>query len=46
MKVAVLTPEEFMGYVIGDLNRRGGGYSGMSQQDTMRVIDALFRSGI
>jgi elongation factor G len=41
MKVAVLTPEEFMGDVIGDLNRRGGAISGMSAQDTVRTIDAL-----
>jgi elongation factor G len=41
MKVAVLTPEEFMGDVIGDLNGRGGSISGMSRQDTMRAIDAL-----
>jgi elongation factor G len=40
MKVSVLTPDEFMGYVIGDLNRRGGWISSMSQQDTMRMIDA------
>ncbi len=41
MKVAVLTPDEFMGDVMGDLNRRGGAISGMSQQDTRRAIDAL-----
>jgi len=41
MKVTVLTPEEFMGDVIGDLNRRGGSISGMSQQGTKRAINAL-----
>jgi len=40
MKVSVLTPEEFMGDVIGDLNRRGGTISGMSP-GMMRTIDAL-----
>ncbi len=40
MKVTVLTPEEYMGYVIADLNERGGAISGMSA-DTMRAIDAL-----
>jgi len=41
MKVAVLTPEEFMGNVIGDLNRRGGAISGMSPEGTMYAVDAL-----
>jgi elongation factor G len=41
MKVTVLTPEEYMGHVIGDLNRRGGSISGMAPQGTMRAIDAL-----
>jgi elongation factor G len=41
MKVTVLTPEEYMGDVIGDLNSRGGSISGMTQQDTRRAIDAL-----
>jgi elongation factor G len=41
MKVTVLTPEEYMGDVIGDLNSRRGNISGMTQQDTMRAVDAL-----
>ena len=41
MKVTVLTPEEYLGYVIADLNERGGSISDMAQQDTMRAIDAL-----
>jgi elongation factor G len=42
MKVTVLTPDEYMGDVIGDLNRRRGAISrDMSQQGTMRAIDAL-----
>jgi elongation factor G len=40
MKVTVLTPEEYMGYVVGDLNGRGGTITGMSP-GTMHAIDAL-----
>lgn len=41
MKVSVVTPDWYMGDVIGDLNRRGSSISGTSQQDTRRAIDAL-----
>ncbi len=41
MTVTVLTPDEYMGDVIGDLSSRGGSISDMSQQGTMRAIDAL-----
>jgi elongation factor G len=41
MKVAVLTPAECIGYVIADLNARGGAISDRAAQDTMYAIDAL-----
>ncbi|HXF81775.1 MAG TPA: elongation factor G [bacterium] len=41
MKVEVVTPEAYMGDVIGDLNRRRGQVEGIEQQGTMRVIRAL-----
>jgi len=37
----VLTPEEFMGDVVGDLNSRGSSISSMSEQDMKCAIDAL-----
>ncbi len=40
MELAVLTPDEYIGYVIGDLNRRGGSISGMVPQGMMLAIDA------
>ena len=39
-KVEVVTPEEFMGDVIGDLNRRRGHVSGMEQRGNAQVITA------
>jgi elongation factor G len=39
-KVEVVTPEEFMGDVIGDLNRRRGQVSGMEQRGNAQVITA------
>ena len=41
MKVEVVTPEEYMGDVIGDLNSRRGQISGMDQRGNARVITAL-----
>ncbi|MDR7482714.1 MAG: elongation factor G [Armatimonadota bacterium] len=41
MKVEVVTPEAYMGEVIGDLNARRGRIEGMEQQGTLRVIKAL-----
>ena len=40
MKVEVVTPEEYMGDIIGDLNSRRGQVSGMDQRGNARVIDA------
>jgi elongation factor G len=39
-QVEVVTPEEFMGDVIGDLNRRRGHVSGMEQRGNAQVIAA------
>jgi len=39
--VEVVTPEEFMGDVIGDLNRRRGQVSGMEQRGNAQVVSAL-----
>jgi elongation factor G len=38
--VEVVTPEEFMGDVIGDLNRRRGQINGMEQRGNAQVINA------
>jgi elongation factor G len=40
MKVEVVTPEENMGDVVGDLNRRRGLIAGMHDNSTGKVIDA------
>lgn len=40
MKVEVVTPEEYMGDVIGDLNSRRGQVNGMDQRGNARVINA------
>jgi elongation factor G len=40
MKVEVVTPEEYMGDVIGDLNSRRGQVTGMDQRANARVIMA------
>ncbi len=40
MKVEVVTPEEYMGDIIGDLNSRRGSISGMDQRGNARVIQA------
>jgi len=39
-RVEVVTPEEFMGDVIGDLNRRRGHVAGMEQRGNAQVITA------
>ena len=39
--VEVVTPEEFMGDVIGDLNRRRGHVNGMAQRGNAQVISAF-----
>ncbi|MHA1558263.1 MAG: elongation factor G [Alphaproteobacteria bacterium] len=41
MKVEVITPEEYMGDVIGDLNSRRGQVLGMDQQANARTISAM-----
>jgi elongation factor G len=40
MAVEVVTPEEFMGDVIGDLNRRRGRIEGMEPRGNAQVIQA------
>jgi len=40
MKVEVVTPEQFMGDVIGDLNSRRSKIEGMSDRGELKVIDA------
>jgi len=41
MKVEVVTPEEYMGDIIGDLNSRRGQVSSMDSRGNARVIDAM-----
>ncbi len=41
MRVEVVTPEEYLGDIIGDLNSRRGNVSGMEQRGNARVINAL-----
>ena len=41
MKVEVVTPEEYMGDIIGDLNSRRGQIIGMDSRGNARVIDAM-----
>jgi len=41
MKVEVVTPEEYMGDIIGDLNSRRGQISGMDDRGNAKVIDAM-----
>ena len=40
MKVEVLTPEEYMGDIIGDLNKRRGQVEGMEEKNGQRIIKA------
>ncbi|MDR1208184.1 MAG: elongation factor G [Holosporales bacterium] len=41
MNVEVVTPEDYMGDVIGDLNSRRGQVAGMDQRANARVVSAL-----
>ncbi len=41
MKVEVITPEEYVGDIIGDLNSRRGHVGGMDQRGNARSIDAM-----
>jgi len=40
MKVEVVTPEDYMGDIVGDLNRRRGRVQGMEDRSGAKVIDA------
>lgn len=40
MKAEVITPEEWMGDVIGDLNSRRGRITGMSERRGMKIVEA------
>ncbi|MBT3552389.1 MAG: elongation factor G [Rhodospirillaceae bacterium] len=41
MRVEVVTPDEYMGDIIGDLNSRRGSISSMDQRGNARVISAM-----
>ncbi|MFQ6112400.1 MAG: elongation factor G, partial [Nitrospinota bacterium] len=41
MEVEVVTPEEFLGQVIGDLNGRRGKVGGVASRATLKVVDAV-----
>ena len=41
MKVEVVTPEDYLGDVIGDLNSRRGMITGMDQRGNARVVQAM-----
>jgi elongation factor G len=41
MRVEVVTPEDYMGEIIGDLNARRGQISAMGQRANARTIDAM-----
>jgi elongation factor G len=41
MNVEVVTPEEYMGDIIGDLNSRRGQVSGMDSRGNARVVSAI-----
>ena len=41
MKVEVVTPEEYMGDIIGDLNSRRGQIANMTDRGNAKVIDAM-----
>ena len=40
MKVEVVTPEDYMGDIVGDLNRRRGKISGMNDRGVAKCVDA------
>jgi elongation factor G len=40
MKMEVLTPEEYMGEIVGDLNRRRGVVEGMGDRNSSKTIKA------
>lgn len=41
MKLEVVTPEEYMGDIVGDLNRRRGTVNGMDDRNNAKVIKAF-----
>ena len=41
MKVEVVTPEEYMGDIIGDINSRRGQVRDMDQRGNARVVNAM-----
>ena len=41
MRVEVVTPDDYMGDIMGDLNSRRGHISGMDQRGNARVVNAL-----
>ena len=41
MKVEVVTPEDYMGDIIGDLNSRRGQVSGMEQRGINHVVNGM-----
>ena len=41
MRVEVVTPEEYMGDIIGELNSRRGQVGGMDQRGNARVINSM-----
>ena len=41
MKLEIVTPEEYMGDIIGDLNRRRGDIEGMETKGGAKVIEAM-----
>lgn len=41
MKVEVVTPEEYMGTIVGDLNRRRGQIASMDSRGSAQVVNAL-----
>ena len=41
MRVEIVTPDDYMGDIIGDLNSRRGNVSGMDQRGNARVVNAM-----
>ncbi|MBU0798609.1 MAG: elongation factor G [Alphaproteobacteria bacterium] len=41
MRVEVVTPEDYMGDIIGDLNSRRGQVTGMDQRGNARIVNAM-----
>ena len=41
MRVEIVTPDDYLGDIIGNMNSRRGNVSGMEQRDNARVVNAL-----